>query len=109
VTRNCFLDYDGLPTNNKGASWIDNGAAGGSGVRIDNNIVQSSRGRRSIYVGISARNAVSGVIFSNQYLGTAPFSEAPGMTFWSNERMLEPVTDPFEECLLLLKTPYALQ
>jgi Right handed beta helix region len=90
VTGNCFLDYDGTGTslnvnNPKGAVWINNGAAGGSGVLINNNIVQSSSRRRSIYVGTNTANNVNGTIGSNQFLGTTPFSEAPGMFIsWSN-------------------------
>ena len=61
------------------------GADGGSGVLINNNIVQSSSGRRSIYVGTSTANNVNGTIGFNQFLGTTPFSEAPGMFIsWSN-------------------------
>lgn len=85
VSGNCFLNYDGLPMNSQGAIWIHNKDGGGSGVQIDNNIVQSSSGHRSIYVGPSATNRVDGTIAFNQFLGTVPSSDAPGVKISAND------------------------
>ena len=65
------------------------------GVQIHNNFVQSSPGHRSIYVGPTGKYEVKGAIASNQFLGTAPESDAPGMTIlWSNL----PITVPATTC-----------
>jgi len=101
LSGNCFLNYDGSPRNNHGAIWINNldggtvAAPKSVGVQIHNNFVQSSPGHRSIYVGPTGEYEVRGAIGSNQFLGAAPESDAPGMTIlWSNV----PITVPATTC-----------
>jgi hypothetical protein len=96
VSGNCFLNYDGLPSNNHGAIWINNLKGGtvpdSSGVHITDNFVQSSPGRRSIYVGPSGTYEVTGTIDANQFFGTVPESDAPGMAIGSNAPIPVPAT-----------------
>jgi hypothetical protein len=101
VSGNCFLNYDGSPRNNHGAIWINNLNGGtvavpkGVGVQITDNVVQSSPGHRSIHVGPSGQYEVKGAIAANQFLGTAPESDAPGMAVLSSNL---PITVPATTC-----------
>jgi Right handed beta helix region len=90
VTNNCFFGYDGGTTNH-GAVFIDNehedGSVGGSGVRIESNRVESSAGKRTIWVGPNASPNVSGWLRYNQYYPStaiAPSSLPSGMQVYSN-------------------------
>ena len=78
ITNNCIQGYGGTPPN-RGIIFVNNELCGGSGVVIDNNIVRSAvaANRRTIHVGPSTTNAVSGVITNNHYWYEVPDSTTP--------------------------------
>ena len=112
VSGNCFLNYDGSPSNNRGAIWInkqEGGTVEGELRRPDQQQLRPIVSRPRIDLRGTQRNVpVKGTITFNQFLGTAPYSDAPGMTIGSNWEITVPTRCRERRVSEVLFTPRAV-